>query len=301
MGPDWPGSEVPHGDGHGTRQLGTASLRVTAPRRLNQMLRAKPELILVGYERDAMRMAGQFNAALMDYVRDFVRPGVSTEELDRLIHEYTVEHGHRPACLGYHGFPKSSCISVNEVVCHGIPGPYELRPGDIVNLDVTTIVDGWLGDQSETFLVGEVTPEARAVTQCALDCLYLAIDGLRPGCRVAEIGRAITNEAHKRQFSVVREYVGHGIGRRFHQEPSIPHYPTRQSHVDRLPAGICFTIEPMINLGLKDTVADRADGWTVRTKDGKLSAQFEHTVLMTESGPEILTMTERGPGRGFQF
>jgi methionyl aminopeptidase len=265
------------------------------------MLRPKPELLLVGYERDAIRYAGQFNAELMDMVRAHIGPGMTTEEIDSLIYQYTMDSGHKPACLGYNKFPKSSCISVNDVVCHGIPDAYRLREGDIVNVDVTTIVEGWLGDQSETFLIGKTSDEARAVTQCAFDCLYLAIDALRPGCRVAEIGRAITNEAHKRRFGVVRDYVGHGIGRRFHQEPSIPHYPTRQSHIDRLPAGICFTIEPMINVGTKDTVLDRNDGWTVRTRDGKLSAQFEHSVLMTEDGPEILTKTVSGPQRGHRF
>ena len=142
---------------------------------------------------------------------------------------------------------------------------------------------------------------AKRVTQCAHDCLYLAIRALSPGCRVAEIGRAVTSEAHARGFSVVREYVGHGIGRRFHQEPSIPHFPNRQSQLDRLHPGMCFTIEPMVNEGVKDTVLDRRDGWTVRTRDRKLSAQFEHTILMTEEGPEILTLTSDGPQEGHQF
>ena len=139
------------------------------------------------------------------------------------------------------------------------------------------------------------------MTQCAFDCLYLAIDALRPGSRVADIGNAITNEAHTRGLSVVREYVGHGIGRKFHQEPSIPHYPTRQSYRDRLHPGVCFTIEPMINGGTRETELDERDGWTVRTRDRKLSAQFEHTILMTESGPEILTPTKDGPQRGHKF
>lgn len=265
------------------------------------MLRSKRELFLVDYERDAMRQAGEFNAQLMDYLRDFIKPGIATDEIDRLVHEYTLDHKHKPACLGYQGFTKSCCTSVNEVVCHGIPGGYTLCEGDIVNVDVTTIVDGWLGDQSETFLIGEVSDEARAVTQCAHDCLHLAIDALRPGCRVAEIGRAIVREAQRYGFGVVREYVGHGIGRRFHQEPSVPHYPNRQAHIDRLYPGICFTIEPMINEGTRETVLDKSDGWTVRTRDRKLSAQFEHTILMTEVGAEILTLTKKGPQRGHKF
>ncbi len=265
------------------------------------MLRGKRELYLVDFERDAMREAGAFNAKLMDFIRPHVQPGVRTETIDRLVHEFTLDHNHRPACLGYQGFPKSCCTSINEVVCHGIPGDQELREGDIVNIDITTVVNGWLGDQSETILIGEVSEHARHVTQCAHDCLFLGIDALTPGCRVAEIGRAIIAEANKHHYGVVREYVGHGIGRRFHQEPSIPHYPNRQAHIDRLHPGMCFTIEPMINLGTRDTVLDRSDGWTVRTKDGKLSAQFEHTILMTENGPEILTLTAHGPQRGHQF
>jgi methionyl aminopeptidase len=265
------------------------------------MLHPRREFQLTATERDAMRAAGRFNAQLIDFVRPHIRPGICTEEIDHLVLQYTSDHGHQAACLGYQGFPKSCCTSVNEVVCHGIPGPYRLKAGDIVNLDVTTIVDGWLGDQSETFLIGEVSEEARRVTQCALDCLYLGIAAIKPGGRVADIGRVIVARAHAQGFSVVREYVGHGIGRRFHQEPSIPHYPTRQSQQDRILPGMCFTIEPMINAGRHETVLDRSDGWTVRTRDGKLSAQFEHTVLMTEKGPEILTQTRLGPQAGHRF
>lgn len=265
------------------------------------MLRPKRELFLLDFEREAMRAAGQFNAQLMDYIRLHVRAGITTGELDRLVHEYTLDHRHKPACLGYQGFPKSCCTSVNDVVCHGIPGGDQLHDGDIVNVDITTIVNGWLGDQSETFIIGQASDEAVAVTQCALDCLYIGIDALKPGCRVVEIGRAITAEAHRRGFGVVREYVGHGIGKRFHQEPSIPHYPNRQAHLDRLFPGMCFTIEPMINAGSRETVLDREDGWTVRTRDGKVSAQFEHTILMTENGSEILTLTPNGPAPGHQF
>jgi methionyl aminopeptidase len=265
------------------------------------MLRPKRELFLIDFEREAMRAAGQFNAQLMDFIRPQVKAGVTTGEIDRLIHEYTLDHRHKPACLGYQGFPKSCCTSVNEVVCHGIPGEYVLQEGDIVNIDITSIVDGWLGDQSETILIGEVDEEVKHVTQCALDCLYLGIDVLKPGCRVSEIGRAITAEAHRFGYGVVREYVGHGIGRRFHQEPSIPHYPNRQAHIDRLFPGMCFTIEPMINAGSRETILDRDDGWTVRTKDGKVSAQFEHTILMGEESAEILTLTKNGPQPGHLF
>lgn len=265
------------------------------------MLQGKSKLQLAKAEREAMRRAGLFNAEMMDAVRDFVRAGITTGELDEMVHNYTTEHGHTPAPLGYQGFPKSCCTSINEVICHGIPSDRVLKDGDIVNVDLTTIVDGWHGDSSETFLIGDVSDEARAVTQCAFDCLYAGIDALQPGCKVAEIGEAIVELAHGRGFSVVREFVGHGIGRSFHQEPTIPHHPTRQSRRDRLAPGMCFTIEPMINVGDRHGITDRRDGWTVRTRDGSLSAQFEHTILMTEDGPAILTPTKKGPQRGHQF
>lgn len=265
------------------------------------LIKNTKHLQLSRVERDAMRAAGRFNAQLMDYIRPFVRPGTSTEEIDRLVHEYTVAHGHRPAPLGYQQFPKSCCTSVNEVICHGIPDSYVLQDGDIVNVDVTTVVDGWHGDQSETILVGNVSDAARAVTQCSFDCLHLGIAAIEPGGRVSDIGEAILAEATRRGFSVVREYVGHGLGRQFHQDPSIFHYPNREARQQRILPGMCFTIEPMINEGSRHTVLDSRDGWTVRTRDGKLSAQFEHTILMTEDGPEILTETQNGPGTGHRF
>ncbi len=265
------------------------------------MLKRKPRLQLTAGERDAMRTAGKFNAELMDYIRPLVIAGVTTDQIDQWIHEYTVSHGHKPAPLGYHNFPKSCCTSVNDVICHGIPDSYVLQKGDIINVDITSIVDGWHGDQSETFLIGPVSEAALGVTQCALDCLYLGIDAIEPGGRVSDIAVAIRDEAEGRGFSVVREYVGHGLGRRFHQDPSVPHYPTRQARQERISPGVCFTIEPMINVGARHTVLDRHDGWTVRTRDGQLSAQFEHTILMTEDGPEILTLTANGPQRGHQF
>jgi methionyl aminopeptidase len=190
---------------------------------------------------------------------------------------------------------------VNDVVCHGIPGNYVLAEGDIVNVDLTSVVDGWHGDQSETFMIGNVSDQARRVTQCAFDCLYLGIEAIKPGGRVADIGRAIVQGANRYGFSVVREYVGHGIGRSFHQEPSIPHFPNSQAERERIEPGMCFTIEPMINTGRRATRLDKSDGWTVRTRDGGLSAQFEHTILMTEDGPEILTPTKAGPQRGHVF
>jgi len=252
-------------------------------------------------EREHMRAAGRFNARLMDLVRENAVPGVTTRELDRLVYEYTLDHGHLPAQLGYQGFPACTCISVNDVVCHGIPGDYILKEGDIFNLDATTVVDGWHGDSSETFLVGRVSPMAQLVTQAAFDAMWAAIESLTPGCPIANIGKAVVATARPYGFGVVRDYVGHGVGRNFHQEPSIPHFPQRQARFEKLDPGVCFTVEPMLNTGSRITVTDKRDGWTVRTKDGGLSAQFEHTVLMTEDGPEILTTTEHGPQRGRQF
>lgn len=272
-----------------------------------RMIRRSTRLQLSPPEQEMMRQAGRFNAQLMDFLRPHVQAGVKTQTIDRLVHEYTLDHGHTPACLGYRGdtcrYPKSCCISVNDVICHGIPNEYELQPGDLVNVDITSIVDGWHGDQSETFLIGECSEEARAITQCSFDSLYLAIQALRPGCSVAVIGETIVDYVQKKypRFSVVDRYVGHGIGQRFHQRPNIPHVPTRQAYQDRLLPGMCFTIEPMINAGSVQSFCDPHDGWTVRTTDGRWSAQFEHTLLLTEDGVEILTMTHHGPKPGHQF
>ena len=269
------------------------------------MIRRNNRIRLNEAQRECMRAAGQFNAELMDCVRRIIRPGVTTEEIDNLVHDYTLDHGHTPACLGYPGdkipFPKSCCTSVNDVICHGIPGDYELRSGDIVNVDLSTAVNGWHGDQSETFLIGECTQESIRVVQCAFDCLFLAIDAISPGCRVSVIGEAIVQHAKKFGYGVVEKYVGHGIGEKFHQLPNIPHVPSPQARQERLMPGMCFTIEPMINAGTPHTVCDRKDGWTVYTRDRKISAQFEHTILMTEDGPEILTPTQHGPQAGHRF
>lgn len=252
-------------------------------------------------ERNRMRTAGQVNAQLMDYLRPFVKAGITTGELDRLAHEYTIKNGNKPACLGYKGYPKTICTSVNEVVCHGIPDNYALQDGDLVNVDITTIVDGFYGDQSETFLIGKVSEEARRLTQVTFDCLYLGIDAIKPFGKVIDIGRAIQRHAHAHGFSVVREFQGHGIGRSFHLDPGIPHYVQSGAARNTILPGMCFTIEPMINVGTWQTELDTRDGWTVRTADQKLTAQFEHTLLMTESGPEILTLTKDGPQRGHIF
>jgi methionyl aminopeptidase len=252
-------------------------------------------------ERAGLRKAARFNAQLMDFIRPHVKAGVTTGQLDRLVHEYTLDHGHIPACLGYQGFPKSICTSINEVVCHGIPDKTVLREGDIINVDLTTIVDGWYGDKSETFMIGEVSETARRLVQVTFDSLFRGIRAIKPNGRINDIGQAIFDHARSHGFEVVREYQGHGIGRQFHQDPGIPHFPHPNNVSDVIPPGVCFTIEPMLNVGTWETVLDHTDKWTVRTKDGSLSAQFEHTILMTESGPEILTLTKDGPQEGHVF
>lgn len=281
-------------------KAGGKAAPVPPPRRKSRRPRNQ-RLILDEEQREGMRRAGRFNAQALDFLRDYVKPGAVLEELDRLVREYTYDNGGVPACLGYKGYPKTICASVNEVVCHGIPDGYVLQEGDIVNLDLTSIVDGWHGDQSETFLIGEVSDDARRLVQCTFECLYKAIDAIGPGSRVVEIGQAIVPHAHANGFSVVEDFQGHGIGKVFHQEPGIPHYPEHRGGEFVLEPGMCFTIEPMINQGKKGCVIDKSDGWTARTVDNKLSAQFEHTLLMTETGVEILTTTERGPQPGHRF
>ena len=257
-------------------------------------------LLLDEADRDGMRAAGRFNAQLMDQIRALIEPGVTTGSIDRFVHDYTVDHGHIPATLGYEGhfgpFPKSCCASVNDVVCHGIPGDYVLQDGDIVNFDLTSIVDGWHGDSSEMFLIGEVSDEARRLVECTVACLYAGIKAAVPNGRIGAIGEVITPLAAAEGFSVVRAFQGHGIGRRFHTDPGIPHFQGHHWSEHRLPPGTCFTIEPMLNVGTYNCDLDVfGDCWTVRTRDRKLSAQFEHTLLMTEDGPEILTLTQQGP------
>jgi methionyl aminopeptidase len=266
----------------------------------------KGQLILSQREQEGMRAAGAFNAQLMDELRrDWVSPGITLSAVDDFVRTYTLDHGHIPACLGYKGYPKSLCTSLNDVVCHGIPDDYVLQEGDIVNYDITSIVRGWHGDQSETFLIGEVSDEARRLVQCAFDCMHLGIQAIKPGGRVRDIGAAIVKHAHAQGFTVVRDFQGHGIGRKFHQDPGVPHYPDRRHGNFVIDPGMCFTIEPMINAGKVDCDIEppppHGDGWTARTLDGRLTAQFEHTILMTESGPELLTETAHGPKPGHRF
>lgn len=252
-------------------------------------------------QREGLRAASRFNAQLMDFIRPYVVAGITTEEIDRLVHDYTRDHHHTPACLGYEGFPKSTCTSINEVVCHGIPDKTVLRDGDIVNVDLTTIVDGWYGDQSETILIGDVSNDARRLVQVTFDSLFVGIRAIKPGGKIIDIGKAIYDLARKHGFEVVREYQGHGIGRAFHQDPGVPHFPARGAEMTTIRPGMCFTVEPMLNVGTWKTNLDPRDGWTVRTADRLLSAQFEHTIFVNEDGPEIMTLTKNGPQEGHTF
>lgn len=252
----------------------------------------KNPLVKTPEDIEKMRVAGKFNGELLDYIRPFVKVGISTEELNTLVHDYTVKNGHIPACLGYHGYPKSVCISRNNVVCHGIPSPSEiLTDGDIVNVDLTTIVDGYYADSSETFMIGNVSEKARDLVQCTAQALIRGIDAVKPGASLISIAEAIEPFIKSKGFSVVQQYTGHGIGRSFHENFTVYHHVDPDCEKIFFEPGMTFTIEPMINLGRFEVVTDRKDGWTVRTKDGSLSAQFEHTVVVTETGAEVLTLT----------
>ena len=239
----------------------------------------------------AMRAAGRLSADLLDYIEDFVKPGISTLELDELAHAYTIKHGGIPAPLNYKGFPKSICTSVNEVVCHGIPNAKQkLKDGDIINIDVTSIVDGFFGDTSRMFYVGKnIAPLARRLSECAQVSLLRGIAAVRDGARTGDIGASIQTYAESQGFSVVREFVGHGIGRTFHEDPQILHYGQKGKGTSLGP-GMVFTIEPMINQGHWKTKVLR-DGWTAVTIDGSLSAQWEHTIAIKSDG-EVVILTE---------
>jgi methionyl aminopeptidase len=241
-------------------------------------------------EQDAMRVAGRLTADVLDMIGPYVKAGVTTEELDRICHDYIVSvQGAIPAPLNYRGFPKSICTSVNHVVCHGIPGDRRLRAGDIVNVDVTVIKDGFHGDSSRMFHVGKPTIQGERVTRLSREALWLGIAAARPGNRLGDIGHAIQSHVEAAGCSVVREYCGHGIGRIFHEDPQVLHYGSPGQGLELVP-GMTFTIEPMVNAG-KRHVRLLGDGWTVVTGDHSLSAQWEHTILITPDGHEVLTLS----------
>jgi methionyl aminopeptidase len=239
-------------------------------------------------EIEKMRIAGRLAGEVLRMIKSHVQPGVTTGELDQICHDYIVNDQHAiPAPLNYNGFPKSICTSINHQVCHGIPGDKRLKDGDIVNIDITVIKDGFHGDTSKMFFVGTPSILASRVSRISHECMKLGIEMVRPGARLGDIGFAIQQHAESNNCSVVREYCGHGIGKKFHEEPQVLHYGKPGTGVI-LEAGMTFTIEPMINAG-KRQVKLLPDGWTVITKDRSLSAQWEHTILVTDTGFEVLT------------
>jgi methionyl aminopeptidase len=243
-----------------------------------------------------MRRAGRLAAETLDFITPHVRPGITTGELDRLCHDFIVGHEAIPAPLNYRGFPKSICTSINHVVCHGIPGERRLQEGDILNIDVTVILDGWHGDTSRMFFVGERTPlKAKRLVDATYEAMMRGIAVVRPGIRLGAIGHAIQTYAEAQRYSVVRDFCGHGVGRIFHDAPSVLHYG-RPEDGPELREGMFFTVEPMINAGRYE-VKILGDGWTAVTKDRSLSAQFEHTIGVTAEGHEIFTLSPAGLDR----
>ena len=240
-----------------------------------------------------MREAGRLAAATLDFITPYVQPGVSTGELDRLCEQFIRDHGAIPAPLGYRGFPRATCVSINHVVCHGIPGEKRLHDGDILNIDVTPIVDGWYGDTSRMYLAGtNVSLKARRLVDVTYDALMLGINAVRPGATLGDVGHAIQSFTEGNRFSVVRDFCGHGLGRVFHEPPSVLHYGSPGTGLV-LRQGMIFTIEPMINAG-RFEVKVLSDGWTAVTKDKSLSAQFEHSIGVTADGCEIFTLSPAG-------
>ncbi|MDE2595862.1 MAG: type I methionyl aminopeptidase [Sphingomonadales bacterium] len=241
---------------------------------------------------EAMRRAGRLAAETLDALAPMVQPGVTTGALDDFVRRFTLENGAVPATLGYRGYAHSCCISINHVVCHGIPSDKPLKDGDIVNIDVTPLLDGWHGDSSRMYLVGDVPLKARRLVEVTYECLMIGIEQARPGNHVGDIGAAIQRHAEGHRYGVVREFCGHGLGRLFHDAPEVVH-AGRPGTGPELRPGMFFTIEPMINLG-KAPVKLLEDGWTAVTRDRSLSAQFEHSIGITESGCEIFTLSPKG-------
>jgi methionyl aminopeptidase len=243
---------------------------------------------------EGMRRAGKLAAQVLDYIAEHVAPNITTNTINDLCHNFIVNAGAIPAPLGYRGFPKSVCTSVNHVICHGIPDDRKLKSGDIVNIDVTVIVDGWHGDTSRMYWVGGDVPiKAQRLTQVAYECMMLGIEQVKAGNYIGDIGHAIQTYAEKHRYSVVRDYCGHGIGKVFHDSPNVMHYGEPGKGV-RLEEGMFITVEPMINAGHYETKLNEKDGWTVTTRDRSLSAQFEHTLAITKDGFEIFTESQLG-------
>ena len=240
-------------------------------------------------EIEKMRIAGRLAAEVLEMIEPHVQIGITTNELDKICHDYIVnEQQAIPAPLDYHGFPKSICTSVNQVICHGIPNEKRLKNGDMINIDITVIKDGWHGDTSKMFFVGDASIQAKRVAKISYECMSKAIALVKPGAHLGDIGAAIQQHAESNHYSVVQEYCGHGIGEKFHEDPQVLHYGKANTGLV-LETGMIFTIEPMINVG-KRNVKLLKDGWTVVSKDRSLSAQWEHTILVTETGHEVLTL-----------
>jgi methionyl aminopeptidase len=239
-----------------------------------------------------MRVAGKLAAETLDFITEHVNPGVTTDHLNTLCHNFITEHGAIPAPLNYKGFPKSICTSINHVICHGVPSEKVLKKGDIINIDVTVIVDGWHGDTSRMYYVGAVAVKPKRLIQVTYDAMMLGIEKVKPGVHIGDIGHAIQTYVEKHNYSVVRDYTGHGIGRVFHDEPTILHYG-KTGTGSILEEGMFFTIEPMINAGKCDTILSKFDNWTVTTRDKSLSAQFEHSIGVTKNGAEIFTLSPK--------
>ena len=247
------------------------------------------ELIKTPEQIEGIRKSGIVNTGVLDLVASEIHAGMSTADIDKLVYDYTIAHNAIPACLGYEGFPKSCCVSINEVVCHGIPNECEiLEEGDIVNVDCTTILDGYYADASRMFIIGQTTPEKEKLVRVAKECLEIGMQTAKPYSFVGDLGNAIAKHAHKNGFSVVRDLCGHGVGLQFHEEPNVEHYGKKGTGMLLVP-GMVFTIEPMINMGTWEVFIDEEDGWTVVTEDELPSAQWEHTFVTTDHGLEILT------------
>ena len=239
---------------------------------------------------EGIRKAGQLVLDTFEQIEDKIRPGIKTDEINDIVHEFTIDNGAQPAPLNYRGFPKSVCVSINEEVCHGIPGKRVLMDGDIVNVDITSVLNGYYADANKTFFTGTPGPDARKIVSVASECLKRGISMVKPGNTVGDVGWSIQTYAEDQGCSVVRDFVGHGVGFEFHESPQIPHFGQKGQGIRFIP-GMVFTIEPMINLGNKE-LKILADNWTAVTKDGSLSAQFEQTILVTQSGYESLTPYE---------
>ena len=247
------------------------------------------ELIKTPEQIEGIRRSGVVNTGVLDLVAQEIKEGMTTAAIDKLVYDYTMDHGAIPAPLNYEGFPKSVCTSINEVVCHGIPSEHEiLRDGDIINVDVSTILDGYYSDASRMFMIGNVSPEKRRLVEVTTECLEIGREAAKPFGFVGDIGHAIQKHAEKNGYSVVRDLCGHGVGLAFHEEPEVCHFGRKGTGMLLVP-GMVFTIEPMINMGTWHVFIDEADGWTVVTEDELPSAQWEHTFVMTETGLEVLT------------